>query len=392
MIINPLFVYLTSWFSVLILYGLNLTSNLVQWSFIGMLMIAINMIFFCVVYYLLVGHRKKNIMTIRHEYTDKIQIYAKKVGVIWFLGTLFEIYFSGGFPLYWAMVGIPKLYTEFGVPSFHGIMNALYLQLLTMLFYLYLCKLEHKNVYLVFILLMFSWPVMMLGRGILVSAIIQMSCIYLMLNKIKLSHIIMMLVTCLTVVIVFGMLGDMRQTVNPFAYLIRDNNSILHELPSGFLWFYVYLTAGLSNLFHNVDLIEPSYIPQFSFSNMLPTIVRNLFEIDPRNDAFIFVDANLNTSTAYAGFVSDFGAIGGVVFFALIHSILCYIYKTALHGKPWSIFAYAVVVQIIAFSIFYDMFLLLPTLFQFVVCIGLKVFTMNDRYCYKNISMRDVKL
>ena len=106
MIINPLFVYLTSWFSVLILYGLNLTSNLVQWSFIGMLMIAINMIFFCVVYYLLVGHRKKNIVTIRHEYTDKIKIYAKTISVIWFLGTLFEIYFSGGFPLYWALVGI----------------------------------------------------------------------------------------------------------------------------------------------------------------------------------------------------------------------------------------------------------------------------------------------
>lgn len=392
MIINPLFVYLTSWFSVLILYGLNLTLNLVQWSFIGMLMIAINMIFFCVIYYLLVGHRKKNIVTIRHEYTDKIQIYAKIISIIWLLGTLFEMYFSGGFPLYWALAGIPKLYTEFGVPSFHGIMNALYLQLLTMLFYLYSCNIKNNKIYLALILLLFLWPVMMLGRGILVSAIIQMSCIYLMLNKIKLSHIIMMLVTCLTVVIVFGILGDMRQTVNPFAYLIRDNHSFLHELPSGFLWFYVYLTAGLSNLFHNIDLINPSYIPQFSFSNMLPTVVRNMLEIDPRNDAFIFVDANLNTSTAYAGFVSDFGAIGGVVFFSLIHSILCYIYKTALHGKPWSIFAYAVVVQIIAFSIFYDMLLLLPTLFQFVVCVGLKCFIMNDRAGYENIKIGEAKL
>ena len=365
---------------------------MVPWSFIGILMIAVNVIYFCVIYYLLIGHRKSNISSIRPEYTSKIIFYVKLVSVLWGFGTLFEIYYSGGFPLYWALVGIPKLYTEFGVPSFHGIMNALYLQLLTMLFYLYLCKPENKNIYLVFILLMFSWPVMMLGRGILVSAIIQMSCIYFMLNKVKSSHLIMMLFTCLTVVIVFGMLGDMRQTVNPFAYLIRDNHSLLHELPSGFLWFYVYLTAGLSNLFHNIDIINPSYIPQFSFSNMLPTVVRSAFEIDPRNDAFIFVDANLNTSTAYAGFVSDFGAVGGVVFFAVIHTILCYIYKMALHGKPWCIFAYAVVVQIIAFSIFYDMFLLLPTLFQFVVCIGLKIFIMNDRYRYRNISMRQVKL
>jgi oligosaccharide repeat unit polymerase len=374
MIVNPLFIYLTSWFGVLILYFLNLTSNLVAWSFIGIIMIAINMAFFCLVYYLFVGHKKKNIYIVRCEYTEIIKVYAKYISVFWLFGTLVEVYFSGGFPLYWVLVGIPKLYTEFGIPSFHGIMNALYLQLVTMLFYLYVCRPESKKIYLIAIILLLSWPVMMLGRGILVSALIQMGCIYLILNKVKLSQILLMLIACLTVVVAFGMLGDMRQTINPFSYLIRDNYSLLHELPSGFLWFYVYLTAGLSNLFNNVDVINPSYIPQFSFSNMLPTIVRNMLEIDPRNDAFTFVDPNLNTSTAYAGFVSDFGVIGGVVFFGLIHVIVCQIYKAALHGKPWSIFSYTVAVQIIAFSIFYDMFFLLPTLFQFIICLGLKLF------------------
>lgn len=328
---------------------------------------------------------------LRADYKKYILAYTKIIAGIWFFGTLLEILFSSGFPLYWVFVGVPKLYTDFGVPSFHGMMNALYLQLMTMLAYLYICDRESKKRYFLAIILLAFWPVMMLGRGIFISAIIQMACIYFMLNKISFSRIFFMGVAFIAVIVLFGVLGDMRQTINPFAYLIRDENSILHQLPSGFLWFYVYLTAGLSNLFHNIDIVNPSYIPQFSFSNMLPSIVRELLGVDPRNDVFTFVDANLNTSTGYAGFVSDFGALGGVFFFGIIHIIICVIYKSALSGKPWSIFSYTVAVQIIAFSIFYDMFFLLPTLFQFIVCFGARVFILRKERQGYFLLMRGAK-
>ena len=369
MILNPVFVFLCTWGGVLFLYSLELTTNLVSWSPIGLMVIVMNMLFICIVYFFV---STKNKPVRNNTYDGVINSYTNILICIWLVGTLAEMFYSDGFPLYWRIMNIPKLYTDFGVPSLHGIMNAIYLQLLTMLYYLHLNNKSKLRVIL--IVALFFWPVCMLGRGILLSAILQMLCVNLFMRRIKISHYIIFLILGLSVVVLFGVLGDMRQTVNPFAYLIRDNDSMLHYLPSGFLWFYVYLTAGLSNFFYNVDMVSPTLLPLYSFSNMLPSIIRTYLELDPRNDLFTFVDPNLNTSTAYAGFVSDFGAIGAFILMGLIQTLCCYIYSLARNGRPWFIFAYTVAFQILVFSIFYDMFFLLPTLFQFAVSFGLYVF------------------
>lgn len=366
--INPLFVYLFAWVGVLFLYSLNLTENLVPISPVGLLMIVAN-IFGMAVIYILLCFRVKPASSSNHDDFLMNRCIKKFIIIlfwIWFLGSLLEILFSKGFPLLWVLMGMDKLYVDFGIPSFHGIMNALYLQLMTIMFYVYIKYKEKK--YLLVILLMFSWPVLMLGRGILLSAILQMGCVYIYFNRVGFLKIIKMLALLIVVICCFGFLGDLRQTANPFAYIVRDEYMAFFEnIPTGFLWFYVYLTAGLSNFFFNIDLNLFNLNFGYSFSNMLPSLVRGYFDLDARNDLFNFVDPNLNTSTIYAGFVSDFGMLGGVFLVGLIQVFICYTYRILKKGHPWGIMAYAVSLQICAFSIFYDMFFLLPTLFQFLV-------------------------
>lgn len=373
--LNPAFVYIAMWSLVLLLYFLDLTTNLVSPSAVGLMVIIMNMVSILLLYVLLKGRKKIEVPggTETDFYINVVSRFLTLLCVAWFVGTSFEIYYSGGVPLYWRLVGVNKLYTEFGVPSLHGVMNACYLQVLSMATYLAIKKRSRKM--LILILLLLLWPVLMLGRGILLSGLIQVVCVALLLTRVSFKKILSLAVVALAVVVIFGYLGDMRQTSNPFAYLVSgQSGEVFDALPSGFLWFYVYLTAGLSNFFHNVDTVIPNWSVSYSMSNMLPSIVKVYFELDARNDLFTFVDNNLNTSTIYAGFVSDAGPLGGFIFVALIQLVCCCVYKVSLRGRPWGIFAYSVAFQILVFSIFYDMFFLLPTLFQFFICCSLYVF------------------
>jgi oligosaccharide repeat unit polymerase len=389
--INPVFVYISAWALVLGLYSLGLTSNLVKVSGIGLLVIVLNMLGITVISAFLSGGRRRKLDNDKDElYVSTVRSFLKFALAVWGMGTVFEIYVGNGFPLLWKFIGDPRLYTEFGVPSLHGVLNAFYLQALSMVAFLYF-KLKQKRWVLLGIVLL-CWPVAMLGRGILLSGLLQMTCIFLLVTRMSVKKLISLCFTGLLVIVIFGVLGDMRQTENPFSYLVAGSAAEFFEsMPSGFLWFYVYLTAGLSNFFYNVDTVTPAWGLSYSLSNMLPSVVRSYLELDPRNDLFEFVDANLNTSTIYAGSVSDFGPMGGFVAVTIVQFVCCYVYSLTLKGKPWGIFAYTVAFQILIFSIFYDMFFLLPTLFQFAICMLLYLYYRYRVHTFASLERRRLR-
>ncbi|NNA97961.1 O-antigen polymerase [Pseudomonas gessardii] len=384
--INPVFVYIAVWGLVLFLYSLGLTSNLVDFSLVGVILIVLNLLSILLIFFFLGGGGKQKS---RSEddwfFQDTVRRFLKFVILVWMSGTFAEIIYSGGFPLYWKLIGDTRLYTEFGIPSFHGIMNAFYLQALSMACYLFLKFRRFKFLFLIVVLLF--WPIFMLGRGILLGGLLQMACVLFLLTRLNAKKIFALTLGLIGVIIAFGYIGDLRQTANPFSYLVTGQTAeVFSVLPSGFLWFYVYLTAGLSNLFHNIDSLAPAGGLSYTFSNMLPSIVRSYFEIGARNDLFVFVDPNLNTSTIYAGAVSDLGPVGGFFAVLIVQLVCCYAYILSLKGKPWGIFAYTVAFQILTFSIFYDMFFLLPTLFQFAICFLLYVYCFFRRRSMRLIS------
>jgi oligosaccharide repeat unit polymerase len=297
--------------------------------------------------------------------------FAKTLLLIWGVGSCIDIVYSGGIPLQWVVMGGEgKNYTDFGVPTLHGVLNACYLQAVTLLF---LCwSVEKNKKYILLIGLLLLWPVMMLGRGIFLSAVVQMVAVYLLMHRVRVTAVIGIAVSAVILIVLFGVLGDLRDTPNPFDYLVEDQAKDLFDiLPSGFLWVYVYATSSLNNFLANVDSVVPAGLPVYSMSNMFPSVIRTAFGMDPRNDLFEFVDQNLNTSTVYAGAVSDFGPIGGVILVYVIQQVASNYYSKAGSMDISGILGYSVMFQVLLFSVFYDMFFLLPTLMQlFLIAIG----------------------
>ena len=364
---NPIVVYIGVWALTLTLYALDLTSQLVTPPFLGIVMVGCSFLTITIAYFfshLLYAKdtQEKSTFDVYH-----IRKFGKILFGIWLVGSIIDTLYSGGVPLIWKISGIEsKNYTNFGIPSVHGIINACYLQCISIYFLCWSIEKKRRDIVIVAILLL--WTLVMFGRGILLSALMQMTVIYLMRNRISAMTFVRALIFAISIVVLFGIIGDLRGTANPFSYLINENaRDIFDTLPSGFLWTYVYMTAGINNIFANIDLIAPSWSGMYTLSNMVPSIIKHFLELDARNDLLQFVDRNLNTSTIYAGFVSDFGAIGGIALVYAVQQIATNVYFKAKRGNASDILAYSVMFQILAFSIFYDMFFLLPTLMQLLL-------------------------
>lgn len=372
---NPSVVYIGVWSIVLFLYMLGLANHFVEVTVIGAIVVFLGFVTSLVAFEL-----SRNALDIKFIYqigniVNAVRDFSKKLLIVWFFGSLADVVYSGGFPLLWVVLGIfDKNYTDFGVPTLHGFLNACFLQAVTMLFLCWLVQKKNSDILLICFLL--TWPIMMLGRGIFLSAVVQMMAVYLLMNKLRTRTIFGVVVTGLVLVILFGVLGDLRDTPNPFDYLVSDNAVAFFEsVPSGFLWVYVYSTSSLNNLFANIDRVVPVWLPVYSISNMFPSVVRMTFGLDPRNDTFEFVDQNLNTSTVYAGAVSDFGPIGAIVFVYAIQQIAAIFYIKARSLNIAGVLGYSVMFQVLLFSVFYDMFFLLPTLMQLIIVL------VFYRYC-----------
>lgn len=384
--LSPAFLFPVAWMATLFLYSLGLTKNLVPMNGVGLSMIIGNMIFIIVFQKILFRNKEESSIGMLEKYEKGIKIFVSGLVAFWLLGTILEIIFFKGFPLLWRLNGDTRLYTQFGFPSFHGVLNACYLQACTLMTILYTLRKEKK--YLVYLLALMLWPILMLGRGILLSAILQSGLVFLFIFKINKKRMIQVSLFFLAFIILFGILGNFRAPYgNPLEYLVADKTkSLFMIIPSGFLWIYVYVTAGLSNVFYNVNIIEPVYKLEYSIANLVPNVIKNYLKINPVNTKIKLVDGMLNTSTVYSGFMSDFGAIGGFIGVSFILTIALYTYRSSLKLTPWALASYSVMAQILVFSVFYDMFFLLPTLFQFVVTTGMLVFL---KVYYKEIGNKN---
>ena len=364
---NPAFIYIFIWSIVLILFFMGLTNQLVEPSYIGIILIFSGFFTAIVAYIFSTIIIGKNIYISSNSLIINTRSFSTILIKIWIIGTIADIIYSGGIPFIWALMGNgEKNYTNFGIPSAHGILNACYLQAIVMRFYCWL--IDHRKKDAVLILILLIWPVLMLGRGILLGALIQMTALFLMNNRISIKGLLKITALILLIIYIFGILGDIRGSHNPFEYLITDESkNIFNSLPNGFIWVYVYITCGINNIFHNIDLVNPSYLPVYSITNMIPSVLKSLLNIDPRADSFTFVDNNLNISTNYAGALSDFGPIGAMIFIYIIQQLISNTYVKARYGNLPYLMAYTAMFQVLVFSAFYDLFFLLPTLMQFFI-------------------------
>lgn len=375
---KPHVAFIGIWVLTYLLFRLRLSENIVESNFSIDTLIFLSCGFAALISFSF--NAASDIPPIPKIHLARLSRFQQYLACFWLVGTGLDITFSGGIPLYWAIAQTGKNYTEFGIPSFHGIVNASYLFLITSLFLSHL--LQPKYWRIIAVLFLLSWPIAMLGRGILLSALVQMAGVYLMMRRVSVRSLIGLAIITVGGIMAFGYLGDLRSGGPVLAYLAPEGG-ILQILPSGFLWVYVYITTGINNLANSVDVITPLGHPFFSILNLLPSVFRTGIDGEDLNLGLMqLVDRNLNTSSFYAGYVSDFGFWGGLLAPILLMLTASVAYKSAQTGKIGSLISYALLFQCIIFSPFFDMLLLLPTIAQ--LFIGLIVCNQYLQYTRRN--------
>lgn len=293
----------------------------------------------------------------------RLELAIKWLMSLWIFGSALDIGYSGGLPLVWAFTGSDKNYTDFGIPSFHGLINSFYFALMGCLFLRF--KLTGDRRYLAYSVIFFSWPIFMLGRGIMLTVIVQLGIIQIFYSGISFKKILSLAGFAMFVVVLFGLLGDLRGSENPFQGIVSAGYEEIFEiLPSGFLWVYIYITSPLSNLAYNYVDLTPVWDFYYSSVNLFPTFLRPE-ELD-RADNFQFVNEALNVSTIFASSHSDFGMAGDVVILLML-SIWTSFWFRLLTSCSVYILPYSLVGVVLFFSIFYNLFLLYPYLFSTVL-------------------------
>ncbi|WP_298766053.1 O-antigen polymerase [uncultured Polaribacter sp.] len=366
---NPIVFFFVLWLFVLYLYSKQyslLLTDLNNLTIIYILLTGLSLLIsYCFVR-----------MLFTHKFFEKKKVYdvnfgvtnfrLKKIFKIWLFFTLIEVIYFKGLPLL-SLIGIGSgRYTEWGIPSLHGFLNAMVITFSNYLFYFYLKKKDKK--YLYGFLVCILWPILLMTRQMFMSMIIMATIIYILTNKIKLAAMLKVVFCLCLVIYVFGWAGDLRSGSSiAFINLVQPSSDYPTWLPSGFLWVYVYMVSPLNNLNFNIDIFPNLHFdPSPLISSFFPSFLRK--EIFPSSNQFNFqlVNENLNVSSMFPKYLDSFGYFGSLLFYFFLGLFISFVYfkfKSKNTSIKW-LFILVIIFHNIILSVFVDFFFNLVFLFQ----------------------------
>jgi oligosaccharide repeat unit polymerase len=378
-IANPAVVYAAIWLVVLGLFSLRLTAvllplnrstvSLVLWS------VGLGLGLACCLYLLLPRLRPYQVAREVRE-LEQLFRWRRRALAVWAVASLGEMVFAGGLPIVWLALGdTSKDYRNFGIPTLHGLLTALYLfAVAATAVEIFLCGRPRRWWGLLALLV---WPVLQVNRGALIWALFQVAAVYLLCRRVRTRMAVGVAAGVLAGVLLFGVIGDLRVGTNREGLrdMVTDQGGVLVEtLPSGFLWVYLYATTPINNIVQAIDVVEPVGTLYFSAIQLMPTVIREVVYTDP-NKKFPLGLANeaFNTSTWFVNFIADFGPRGALAATALFQLIALLFYRSARMWRPWALVGYSACFQGIALSAFADTFTSLVAIAQMLLAVALMV-------------------
>ena len=383
---NPALVFTVLWGLVLGLTHIRLTSQLTDLNSSTLWLVGANVCTIWVIFFISLALMRKpvSLWDARAGGLDLpvLRNLVQTLLKVWVVGTIIEIILSGGVPLVWMITGHPtKDYRDFGIPSVHGFLTAIYLFCLTGLLLLYLIEAVKKDLLIALALL--SWSVILIHRGAFIWALLELLAVFILVRRISLKRMVHVGALMIAGMLLFGIVGDLRAGAGKAVIreIATERGRILVEtLPSGFLWVYIYITSPVNNINAGVERLVPLNKPYFSTMNLLPTVIRERVWAGVENRyALTLVNEAFNTSTWYVNFLADFGVRGAIVIVAALQCIIIYFYRQARRGYAWAILAYAAVFQALALSIFSDTFTSLVTIAQIGLAVSYRALVTKAR-------------
>ncbi len=378
---NPITFFIATWLLVLFLYFLHCSEILTVLKdktviYVGLSCCALTLSYLFVM--ILMPRFSGN-----SKYFVSLSLHnsLKIIFWIWCSLTIVEIVYFKSLPIL-ALIGIGSgNYTEWGIPSLHGLLNAMIITLSNYYFYLYLQKKEKK--YLWIFILCLCWPILLVTRQVFMSMSVQAALVYIIINKFKTSTVLKICVAAFIIIFLFGLVGDFRTgSKDSFINLAQPSSSYPSFLPSGFLWVYIYVTSPLSNVNFNIG-IYPSFTfnPMYLVASFVPSFIRDKLISGTGQFNFRLVNEYLNVSSMFPNFLSAFGYFGSIISYFFLGLLFTFVYiKTKLRrvNIKW-VFILAIILHNIMFSVFVDFFSSLVFLFQILLhfIVGTKIKTKS---------------
>lgn len=292
---------------------------------------------------------------------------------IWVVGILATMAIQGGFPLLWKFIGDPRGYADFGIPTLNGGLVAIYIILNILTFRDYVLSRQRKDA--VKLLLLFSYNIITMNRGLMVYLILNLICVYLFFKSVSIKRFFILAAFACGFIYLLNFIAENRS--NQDQTIIRNyiagstekhfEEGVFGDFQRGLHWLEIYSSAPIANLNFNIDNIEPSYVPKHVFVGIFPSIVRDLiFGLSDKSyeDRYSLemVDSAFNTFTFYASYLKDFGFSGCAGILVLVHSLANRFYQLALSGRVGYSVGYCGIFAAIVLSPFTDFFgtLVLP--------------------------------
>ncbi|MBQ3309625.1 oligosaccharide repeat unit polymerase [Candidatus Saccharibacteria bacterium] len=390
-ILNPVTIYNFVWLVIVLLYQLRISGLQQELSDDTMWLLLLKSVVFTVAFsfFYLVRMRKKD-----REKEDKHkaktlsfkEVDYKKIliplFVVWCVVEIVETIYSGGLPIVWKLVGDSRTYFDYGISTVHGLMNAIGLVIISLSTLLFLKANDRKKKmgYAGIIVLLLGFYLSLITRQVIISAIIQMFVIYLLVRKPYKKKGFYLKLTSIAVigVIIFGVIGNFRTGYDNFLDVAVINSEVQLPQPlAGFYWVYMYLTMSLANINNAVVLGINHFGGLYPAARtFLPTVLSRA--IFPPETAIRVPVPNYLVSQAFnvSGYFIDFyvgmGTLG-VVLIAAIYGLLGGIIYSALRRRmsERNIMLYAVFVQIILLSFFFNHLFYLPSGFQLIIILAI---------------------
>jgi oligosaccharide repeat unit polymerase len=208
-------------------------------------------------------------------------------------------------------------------------------------------------------------------RALLLWNLIEILSVYLIFHKINFKKIISLFFAVLVVVLLFGYIGDNRGEASEVRFtdnfIKEEYREVGKQMPSGFIWVYMYLTTPINNVVWNVDKLHPAYDFNFTSSALIPSIIRDKIYVGASKYPIILYQETFNVSSYFANLLGDFGVNGALVFVCFLQIAVTQIYFSAKTNKLGSIVAYATIFNSVMMSVFFDFFFSLVTIFQVIL-------------------------
>ena len=176
---NPILLFALTWLIVVILYNLRLSFLLENLNYHAALYLILVVLSF-VLSFLVVLFKFRNVRFIKSGnqliVSEKANLLLKCLFFIWIILSLFEIYYFRGVPVMAFIGGVDMRYTEWGIPSLHGLLNAVILTISNYSLFNYITTKNKKHLFL--LLICFIWPIMLITRQLFMSMSVQALFIY----------------------------------------------------------------------------------------------------------------------------------------------------------------------------------------------------------------------